>query len=291
METPLVYQDMARWQMLRLLRRICLLHKAELLERLCGRQPDISEMLTTWFSNLTRHLESIIRSSGHRDGREAMAMALFRDAEGCAGAMSPSMGDICKAWHHGLENRIDSLLWNKLSQFFKRKMDELDGFAGGHGTHVLQARRRLEKMVRALRERRAAASGSTKAYRSLAELAADVAVEVRKGGLEKQLPATPSKILEYLYESEAAQAVIEDPWDDTLVLTEITSPETWIQLEQCIERLPPDWRIAVNVSLGLDEEPHFMNEAAFVQHYGVGREAMRKRASKARQQLLDCLLG
>jgi hypothetical protein len=178
-----------------------------------------------------------------------------------------------------------------MSQFFKRKMDELDGYGAGHGTHVLQARRRLDKLAKNLVERRANSTNGSSRYPSLVELAADMAVEVRERGLEKQIPATPSKILEYLYESEAMSALTEDVWDDRLVLEEIASPEDLLLLEQCLQLLPEELSKAVLIKLGLSDDPVFIDEESFKQYYGVGREAMRKRVNYARKMLLDCLSG
>jgi hypothetical protein len=281
---------MERWEMLRLVRRLCLAHKDDLLAALCPAGDGLVSTLDRWFGALRQCLEGTIRATGNRDGREAMAMALLRDADGCGAAVAPSLAELCRAWRLDLESRVDSVLWNTLSQFLKRKMDELDGYAGGHGTHVLQARRRLERMAKDLTQRKAAASPPSR-YGSLAELAADMALEVRRSNLTKQLPATPTKILEYLYESQAATAVTEDPWDETLMLGEICSPETWIQLEQCLALLPKDLHEAMSIALGLSDEPVFLNDDAYFRHYGVGREAMRKRAAKARNRLLACLCG
>jgi hypothetical protein len=281
---------MERWEMLRLVRRLCLARKEDLLAALCPAGGDLVSTFDGWFGALRQCLEETIRASENRDGREAMAMALLLDADGCATALAPSLMELCRAWRLDVGSRVDAVLWNTLSQFFKRKMDELDGYAGGHGTHVLQARRRLERMAKDLTQRKAATTPPSR-YHSLAELAADMAFEIRRSNLTKQLPATPTKILEYLYESEAATAVTEDPWDETLILGEICSPDTWIQLEQCLALLPKDLREAMTIALGLSNEPVFLNDDAYLRHYGVGREAMRKRAAKARNRLLACLCG
>ena len=217
-------------------------------------------------------------------------MSLFCDSASALQALSASLPALCRAWARDTDSKIESIFWNTLNQYFKRKMDELDGYGGGHGTHILQARRRLDKMAKELVESTAGQPKGQNRYASLAALAADLAVEVRRRHLEKQLPATPTKILEYLYESEAAAAVSEDPWDDKLILGEIVSSETLIQLEQCIQLLSAELRDALTIKFGPSEEPVFLDDDAYKRHYGIGREAMRKRVFKAQRQLLACLL-
>lgn len=289
--SPIVYQGIERWEMLRLVRRLCLQGKDELLENLCGSTADPGETVEAWFHVIRRRLEESIRATGARDGREAMTMALFCDSASALQALSASLPALCRAWARDTESKTESVFWNTLNQYFKRKMDELDGYGGEHGTHVLQAKRRIDKMAKELVESRAAQRKGRNRYASLADLAADLAVEVRRRHLEKQLPATPTKILEYLYESEATAAVSEDPWDDKLILGEIVSSETLIQFEQCIEILPAELREALTAKFGASEEPVFLDDEAYKRHYGIGREAMRKRVFKAQRQLLACLLS
>ncbi len=283
--SPESYQGSERWEMLRLLRRLCLTTSADLIGRLCADTAQHSTIVRDWFNNMTARLEARIQATGHRDGPEAMVMATLSDPDRCADHLSPSLEALCKAWKLKQAQRFEALLWNLLSQHFKRKMDELDGFAGGHGTHRLRAHRRLEQLARQLTKARIDA----RPYPSLAELAADLAIEVRRLGLEKQLPSTPSKILDYLYASEAATAVTEDPWDEALILDQITSPETWVQLQQCLERLPESAQAALSLAVGLTEAPVFLDDQSFAIHYGANREAMRKRALRAREALLRCL--
>ena len=250
MTSPIVYQGIERWEMLRLVRRLCLQGKDELLERLCGGNADPGETVEAWFSGIQRRLEDSIRATGARDGREAMTMGLFCDSASAVQALSASLPALCRAWARDTESKSESIFWNTLNQYFKRKMDELDGYGGGHGTHVLQARRRIDKMAKELVASKAKRPKGRNSYASLAELAADLAIEVRKRHLEKQLPATPTKILEYLYEAEAATAVTEDPWDDKLILGDIVSYGTLIQLEQCIQLLPAELREALMTKFG-----------------------------------------
>lgn len=288
-----LYQGMiARRHTLTFLRRLCVVHHREpLLSRICAvcasEDPSVAldQAVKVWSEGLQRELERVIRSDPDERGQLARAaMGLLFDSAGQAQVIASVLEPLCTAYHHNRESRVEQLLWNVLSQHFKDKMDQLDGFGGGPGSHQLQVLRRIEQLCRELEKRRG------KPYADFAELAADLLVEIQTRALSN-LPQTVATILEYLYASNAraAESLDDDTQRIELIAEFLATPEVLIQLEQCLEQLTSELRQALAIKFGLDSEPVFLRESDFKNHYGFGWETLRKRADHARRLLADCL--
>ncbi|MEI2780096.1 MAG: hypothetical protein V9H25_02090 [Candidatus Competibacter sp.] len=288
-----LYQGMiARRHTLTFLRRLCVVHHREaLLSRICaacaGEDPRVAldQAVKIWSEELQRKLESVIRGDPDERGQLARAaMGLLFDSAGQAQVIASVLEPLCTAYRHNRESRVEQLLWNVLSQHFKDKMDQLDGFGGGPGSHQLQVLRRIEQLCRELEKRRG------KPYADFAELAADLLVEIQTRALSN-LPQTVATILEYLYASNAraAESLDDDTQRIELIAEFLATPEVLIQLEQCLEQLTSELRQALAIKFGLDSEPVFLRESDFKNHYGFGWETLRKRADHARRLLADCL--
>lgn len=288
-----LYQGMiARRHLLAYLRRLCIVHHREgLLSRICAACASadsgiaLDRAVRVWGEGLQRKLESVIRGDPDERGKMARAaMGLLFDSAGQAQVIASVLEPLCAAYRHNRESRVEQLLWNVLSQHFKDKMDQLDGFGGGPGSHQLQALRRIEQLGRELEKRRG------KPYGDLPELAADLLVEIQTRSLSN-LPQTVATILEYLYASNAraAESLDDDTQRIELVAEFLATPDALIQLEQCLENLSSELRQALAIKFGLDDEPVFLREIDFKNHYGFGWETLRKRADHARRLLADCL--
>lgn len=288
-----LYQGMiARRHTLTFLRRLCVVHHREaLLSQICaacaGEAPSVAldQAVKVWSEELQRKLESVIRGDPDERGQMARAaMGLLFDSAGQAQVIASVLEPLCAAYRHNRESRVEQLLWNVLSQHFKDKMDQLDGFGGGPGSHQLQVLRRIEQLCRELEKRRG------KPYADFAELAADLLVEIQTRALSN-LPQTVATLLEYLYASNAraAESLDDDTQRIELIAEFLATPEVLIQLEQCLEQLTSELRQALAIKFGLDSEPVFLRESDFKNHYGFGWETLRKRADHARRLLADCL--
>lgn len=290
-----LYQGMiARRHILAYLRRLCVVHHREaLLSQICaiaagaGEHSGVplTQAVKVWGEGLQWELELVIRGDPDDRGQMARAaMGLLFDSAGQVQVIEGILEPLCTAYRHNRDNRVEQLLWNVLSQHFKDKMDQLDGFGGGPGSHQLQVLRRIEQLSRELEKKRG------KPYADIAELAADLLLEIQSRSMSN-MPRTVATILEYLYASNARAAESLD--DDTrrieLIAEFLATPDLLIQLEQCLEKLLPELRQALAIKFGLDSEPVFLREMDFKNHYGFGWETLRKRADKARFLMSDCL--
>jgi hypothetical protein len=288
-----LYQGMiARRHTLAYLRRLCVVrHREALLSRICAACADerpsvgLAQTVKVWSEGLQWELELVIRGDPDERGQMARAaMGLLFDSAGQARVIEGILEPLCTAYRRNLESRVEQLLWNVLGQHFKDKMDQLDGFGGGPGSHQLQVLRRIEQLCRELEQRRG------KPYADLAELAADLLVEIQTRALSN-LPQTVATLLEYLYASNAraAESLDDDAQRIELIAEFLATPDVLIQLEQCLEQLSSELRQALAIKFGLDSEPVFLREIDFKNHYGFGWETLRKRADHARRLLADCL--
>jgi hypothetical protein len=135
----------------------------------------------------------VIRGDPDDRGQMARAaMGLLFDSAGQVQVIEGILEPLCTAYRHNRDNRVEQLLWNVLSQHFKDKMDQLDGFGGGPGSHQLQVLRRIEQLSRELEKKRG------KPYADIAELAADLLLEIQSRSMSN-MPQTVATILEYLY--------------------------------------------------------------------------------------------
>ncbi len=287
MELAPVYQGLERKQMLEFLRRVCFVEKEALMEELCLPGGEPCGSIVPWVEAIRVDLRSRICQKDDSESREAKAMSLFRDAEELCSSVKPSLDALCAARSRHLESRAEGVLWNVLSQYLKRKMDEQEGAGRGRGTHVVKVRRRLEQLVRELKARKEKAGAR---YGSRAELAADLVFEIKQRG-SSNLPTTTKTVLKYLYEIEDGTPDGEGtiPIDNREVFRRIALPETLILIEQCLDRLSEELYQAVAGELGLANDPVFLNDESCKQYYGVGREALRKRRYRqaVRQRCCD----
>jgi hypothetical protein len=288
-----LYQDMiARRRLLAYLRRLCVVrHREALLSQICvacvEERPSVTlaQTIKAWSEGLQWELELVIRGDPDERGQMARAaMGLLFDSVGQAQVIAGILEPLCTAYRHNRESRVEQLLWNVLSQHFKDKMDQLDGFGGGPGSHQLQVLRRIEQLGRDLEKRRG------KPYADLAELAADLLLEIQSRAMSN-MPQTVATILEYLYASNAraAETLDDDSQRIELIAEFLATPDVLIQLDQCLEKLSPELRQALAIKFGPDSEPAFLREIDFKNHYGFGWETLRKRADQARRLLADCL--
>ncbi len=293
-----LYQGIvARRRLLAYLRRLCVVHHREaLLSRICvpcagdSSSVALAQAVKAWGEGLQRELESVIRRDSDERGQIARAaIGLLFDSAGQAQVIASVLEPLCMAYRHHRERltderRVEQLLWNVLSQHFKDKMDQLDGFGGGPGSHQLQVLRRIEQLSRELEQRRG------KLYADLAELAADLLLEIQARAMSN-MPRTVVTILEYLYASNAraAESLDDDTQRIELIAEFLATPDVLIQLEQCLEQLSSELRQALAIKFGLEREPAFLREIDFKNHYGFGWETLRKRADQARRLLADCL--
>lgn len=292
--SELMYQGLSRRNLLSYLHRLCITHyRDDLLARLCTADPSgpmsataVSEAVVAWNGVLQRELEiRIRRSQGDPSEPAKLALSLLFDIEGQARVLSAVAELLWSASRKQNLAQFDQLLWNVLSEHFKDKMDQLDSFGDGLGTHQLQVMRRLDRLRRTLEEQHGP-------YADKAELAADLLLAIQHQRLSN-MPGTVRTIMEYLYllDSEYQVSLDDDTRHIPLVAEIIAEPAALIQLEQCLERLTEEGRQALSIKHGLGHEPTFLREQDFKQHYGFGWETLRKRAATAEQSLADCLLG
>lgn len=292
--SELMYQGLPRRSLLSYLHRLCILHyRDELLDRLYSADSPgpisemaVSEAVVAWNRMLQRELETLIRrSKGEHNEQAKQGLSLLFDTEGQTRAILGIVEQLGSAHRKHNLSQCDQLLWNVLSQHFKDKMDQLDSFGGGPGTHQLQVMRRLDKLRRTLEERKGA-------YSDPAELAADLLLEIQNKQISN-MPETVRTILEYLYllDSQYQDSLDDDTKQIDLVAGFLVEPAALIQLEQCLERLTEERRQALDIKHRLSDEPVFLREQDFKQHYGFGWETLRKRAAEAEKSLADCMLG
>jgi len=292
-DNVLMYQGQSRRKVLSYLYRICTNpdHRDELLNSLSkaddGTSADsFAAIIANWCSTLQQQLElRILGNLESQAGTTRTALGLLFDLEGQTKAIAGIRQKLCDAHEVGNERQVNQLLWNVLSQHFKDKMDQLDSFGGGPGTHQLQVMRRLDRLRRELQDRR----GSP--YSDRAELAADLQLEIRRTS-QSNMPGTVQTILEYLYLlDQDYQMAIDDDAEHTELLSDILGddPLTMIQFQQCLDQLPEFLYQALSIQYELNDEPVFLREQDFKQHYGFGRETLRKRTARAERALAGCL--
>lgn len=282
----LLYQGRSRKAALGYLHRLCIVqHRDALLEPLCAISDDttIETIVATWNQILQQDLESVIRANQTGQGELARAvLGLLFDHEGQAHVIQTVANAIREAYQAHKTQVVDALLWNVLSQHFKNKMDQLDGFGGGLGSHQLSVMNRLDRLRRELE--------SQQRYHDMAELTAALVAEIKAHKLSN-MPTTEAKVLEYLYVMDARyQASLDDDSQHVELISDlIAQPDTLIQLEQCWNRLTERMQQAIDIKLELSPQPAFLREQDFKQHFGFGWESLRKRASQALSALIDCI--
>jgi len=283
-----MYQGYQRSKYLGLLRRLCLeRYRDDLLQQLCSsgiNKGQCEAVVTQWIQILCAEIETQIRNSDTTNNIASGAMTLLYDIPGQSQLLLNAAHDLCDAYHGENNTRLNGILWTILSQHFKEKMDQLDAAGGGKGTHQLQVTRRIEQLIHHLQEQRGSA------FQTMPELASALHQEIQQQKLNN-MPTTISKIMEYLYAIDARfQVELDDDAQHVdLIATHIAHPELMLQLQQCLQQLKPELSQALNIKFELGSEPVFLKEADFKAHYGFGKEALRKRASKGLTQLLECL--
>lgn len=273
-----------QWPALRQhLRHLCLgRHGKILLDTLCDTaalQGDtLQAAVAAWRQAILDELAQKLHATDAWPGWRAL-LPLFADTERLYGTLAAVAENVCDEYTRGGMGT----LWNVLHSYFTEARDELDGAKKTR----LQVWRRLDRMRHDLnRQRRRQGLGDCK---HLPELVAHVLELVQHRRL-KDVPTTVEGVMSYFYEFDPAYT---QAYDDELhsieTLQALTSRERQLDLAQCLEKLPPDLRQAIEVRFELQPQPVLLNQEAWHNHYGYSPRTLRYRADKALELLRQCM--